>query len=69
VTNREEFVVDDDDLAREEQTRNCRLILGVLADDAVSFQTTSPMAAATTSRALWWKPPSGSFEPLAGLDR
>ena len=42
VTSREAFVVDDDGLAREEQTRSCRLILGVLADDAVRFQTDIP---------------------------
>ena len=42
MTSREAFVVDDDGLAREEQTRSCRLILGVLADDAVRFQTDIP---------------------------
>ncbi len=42
VTDREAFVLDSDGLAREERTRNSRLILGVLADDADSYETYIP---------------------------
>lgn len=42
VTDREKFVLDDDDLDSEELIRNCRLILEVLAGDAGSFETDIP---------------------------